>query len=713
LKPITFDQKSYYIGGKPVFLYSGEIHYFRVPKSDWRRRMQLFKKAGGNCIATYIPWLIHEPEEGKFVFGGKNGMWDLEGWLKIAEEVGLYVIARPGPYQYSELKYSGLPVWLCEKYPQLAAKNQNGKPLGPGSISYVHPLFWEKVRRWFGVIGPLLAKHTVSNGGPIAFTQLDNELTGIHFWAGGLDYNEESMGFGCSDGRYTRFLKTRYATISDLNRDYEAADRSFEDVRPNDDAKAGHRAGTLKRRDYLHFYLETAGEYLRFLADELRACGIDTPFVHNSANANMNSLFLESLKKFKGDFLLGSDHYYNLNQDWRQNNPTPQYALDVFQSLEMLRLMGFPPTVFEMPSGSCSDWPPITPEDSRACYRMHLALGTKGVNYYIFTGGPNPTGCGITTDVYDYNAPIAADGKIRPLYQVQKDFGRLLRSRKWLAEARREYDFRITFDFESTRAGRYWKSKGDFLLTPNDALTFQRKGVLTSAFCAGLSPAFCNLDADDWTGDKGTPVLVCASACMSAEKQRRIVRFLKSGGQALIAPVLPTHDENLKPCAILADFLGGPLCRLAGNDPVRVTITDVQNIFKNGEVFFWERLRAKAKIIGKDEYGGKTIAWQNGIPGGGRVIVLGFKWSHAMREHERMIFALLSRLNLTPRIRSDNPNVWASLLTHGKQSALFLLNLHSASQSARVSCRPAWSKKLIEIGRHDLKPMTVKMIELS
>ena len=65
MKPLTFDKKYYFIDGKPVYLYAGEFHYFRVPKPDWRRRMQLFKEAGGNCLATYIPWLIHEPEEGE------------------------------------------------------------------------------------------------------------------------------------------------------------------------------------------------------------------------------------------------------------------------------------------------------------------------------------------------------------------------------------------------------------------------------------------------------------------------------------------------------------------------------------------------------------------------------------------------------------------------------------------------------------------------
>ncbi len=98
MQPITFDRQSYYIAGEPVYLNSGEFHYFRVPKKDWRSRMELFKEAGGNCLATYIPWLIHEPAEGQFDFG-QHDYTDLEGFLQTALEAGLYVTARPGPYQ--------------------------------------------------------------------------------------------------------------------------------------------------------------------------------------------------------------------------------------------------------------------------------------------------------------------------------------------------------------------------------------------------------------------------------------------------------------------------------------------------------------------------------------------------------------------------------------------------------------------------------------
>jgi beta-galactosidase len=358
MQSITFDKRCYSIDGSPVYLYSGEFHYFRVPREDWRTRMRLFREAGGNCIATYIPWLIHEPAEGHILFGDEPYR-DLEGFLQTARDEGLYVIARPGPYQYSELKYDGLPGWLCENYPQLRAHTLDGKAFRTSSISYLHPLFIAKVRRWFDVVCPIVARYTVSRGGPVAFTQIDNEMTGIHTWFGSLDYNAETMGFGRADGRYTTFLRRRFGDrfsgIDALNRAYGTRFSSFEEARPILPASIAAAGDIRRAKDYFDFYLGTIAEYSQTLVGMMRAHGIDTPIVHNSANPGMNAHFLETASALGDQFLLGSDHYYNLDQNWSQNNPTPQYAVNVFCSNEMLRLMGYPPTVFELPGGSLAD----------------------------------------------------------------------------------------------------------------------------------------------------------------------------------------------------------------------------------------------------------------------------------------------------------------------------------------------------------------------
>ncbi len=710
MKPITFSPVSYMLNGVPTYLNSGEFHYFRVPKSDWRWRMKFFKEAGGNALATYIPWLLHEPEEGRFAWGNTVPYLDFEGFLETAEHEELVVIARPGPYQYSELIYDGLPGWLCNQYPDLLARNRQGVAFRKSSVSYVHPLFWDKVRRWFDVVCPIIADFSIARGGPIAFVQIDNEMTGIHEWFGSLDYNPVAMGFGNPKGRYPTFLARRFGEIAHLNTHYGTSYARFEQVEPPDGS--GRDAFSIRRRkDYFHFYLGTIAEYSRFLVDQMHSHGIETPIVHNSANPGMNTYFLETAAVLGKDFLLGSDHYYTLDQTWAQNHPTPQYAARVFLSLEELRLMGFPPTVFELPGGSCSDWPPFTPSDALACYLTNLAFGMKGHNYYIFTGGPNPPGAGSTTDIYDYNAAIGSDNQIRPLYQAQKAFGQVIANHPWLPAANRLADFRLALDLEAARSEQYWAGRGDFPLSPQEAWDLLRKGPLTTALCAGLSPEMARLDAPI---PRGLPLVVVSSVSMSAAKQQNLVAYLKSGGKALIMPILPTLDEDLRPCTILAEYLGNPQGLANPGGPTRPSFrfgdSKVVNVL--GEVtHFWPRIPVGVEWVGVDENSGRTIAWKAPLQGGGEVILLSFKWTHAMFEHEGMLKILLKALGQRPIVQCSNANIWVTVWSNGEKTVAFLLNLFTAPFEAEVRINLPGGKT-INTGVHQLGPVSVKVVDV-
>ena len=59
---------------KPVKIISGAIHYFRIPQSQWEDSLYNLKALGANTVETYIPWNIHEPEEGVFNFETKESV---------------------------------------------------------------------------------------------------------------------------------------------------------------------------------------------------------------------------------------------------------------------------------------------------------------------------------------------------------------------------------------------------------------------------------------------------------------------------------------------------------------------------------------------------------------------------------------------------------------------------------------------------------------
>ena len=101
-----------YLGEKPFYLASGDMHYFRYFKGGWRRRLQLMKDFGLTAVQTYVPWDLHEPEDGEFHF---EDNLDLAAFLELCQEIGLKVMFRPSPYMCSEWDWGGLPYWLANK----------------------------------------------------------------------------------------------------------------------------------------------------------------------------------------------------------------------------------------------------------------------------------------------------------------------------------------------------------------------------------------------------------------------------------------------------------------------------------------------------------------------------------------------------------------------------------------------------------------------
>ena len=109
----TFEiRDNFYLDGEPVRIISGAVHYFRIVPQYWRDRLEKLKSMGCNTVETYIPWNMHEQEKGQFRF---QGMLDIEGFIRLARELGLYVIVRPSPYICAEWEFGGLPAWLLRE----------------------------------------------------------------------------------------------------------------------------------------------------------------------------------------------------------------------------------------------------------------------------------------------------------------------------------------------------------------------------------------------------------------------------------------------------------------------------------------------------------------------------------------------------------------------------------------------------------------------
>lgn len=118
---ISTAQPHFTLNGQNITLYSGAIHYFRVPPAAWRDRLRKARAAGLNVVETYVPWNLHEPQPGNFEWGdGQSGsdfaeFLNIQKFLEIAKEEDLLAIVRPGPYICSEWEFGGLPSWLLRE----------------------------------------------------------------------------------------------------------------------------------------------------------------------------------------------------------------------------------------------------------------------------------------------------------------------------------------------------------------------------------------------------------------------------------------------------------------------------------------------------------------------------------------------------------------------------------------------------------------------
>ncbi|CAF2757751.1 unnamed protein product [Rotaria sp. Silwood2] len=145
----------------PFRIFSGSLHYFRVLPQSWPDRIKKMKAAGLNTIETYVPWNLHEPQQGNYQFG--EGLTDLTSFLKLIHENEMFAIVRPSGYICAEWEWGGLPSWLLRDETMRVRSSHQG--------------FLQALRNYYSRLLPLLAEHQYNRHGAgsiIAF-QIENE----------------------------------------------------------------------------------------------------------------------------------------------------------------------------------------------------------------------------------------------------------------------------------------------------------------------------------------------------------------------------------------------------------------------------------------------------------------------------------------------------------------------------------------------------------
>lgn len=154
----TIGDDQFLIDGNKLVIRCGEMHFARIPPEYWRHRLKMAKAMGLNTVCAYFFWNFHEWEEGKFDWSGWR---DAAAFCRIAQEEGLWVIVRPGPYACAEWEMGGLPWWLV--------KHDNI------NLRSTDPKFLQPATRYLKEVARVLAPLQVTRGGPILMVQVENE----------------------------------------------------------------------------------------------------------------------------------------------------------------------------------------------------------------------------------------------------------------------------------------------------------------------------------------------------------------------------------------------------------------------------------------------------------------------------------------------------------------------------------------------------------
>ncbi|MFC5465641.1 beta-galactosidase [Lederbergia graminis] len=568
---IEIKNKQILIDGKPQLIMAGEIHYYRLDREDWQDRIDKLKMAGMNAVATYVPWLIHEPVEGEFDLTGKTRPeTDLQAFIDLCQENGLYFFLRPGPFIMAEMKNEGLPYWVYEKYPEIVPIGWDEKPATTPTVDYLHPGFLESAKKWYEALMEVAAPRIYPNGNIIAF-QLDNEI-GMLSW---VSNTPDLTDFVLDD--FTEWVSEKY-DANTLSERYPI-DFSNKEARNNAIRSPKESYSLYLMKDLGYYMRHRFTKYvsvLRSYAEEFGVKGI--PFVVNIHGMGGGRAFtfpigISQLYETYQEpgYLSGSDIYFG---DITMETFQDLYLLNGF--MDSVHLPDQPITSVEFNCGdgnfgnnlSGRNDPSAT--DFRA--RMCVAQGARLINYYLFAGGRNYR---LDELPGDGNDRIAATGEhhgfaapVGPTGKLNYTFPRMARSVKTLTavadkvaamdEERDNIAFAFIPDYYMTEY-HYPHSEKMKDILENLTRNRDRGGAWESVARAMLLKGhrFGSIDIQNKPFSvEDTEILALPSAkYMAAHVQEKLVNFMNEGGKILLYGEVPQFDMEGNECTLLADAL--------------------------------------------------------------------------------------------------------------------------------------------------------------
>jgi len=601
----NINEGSFYLNDKKVFLISGEIHYFRIKRELWDTHLEAAREAGLTTISTYVPWAWHESEEGVFDFDGTSlPERDLKGWLAKCQAHGLKCILKPGPFILAETRGAGLPDWFLAQFEEeVKMRNSKGEKVASDGVSLFHPIYLEKVARWYDQIMPLISEHQLSAGGPVIMMQICNEI-GVFSWLA-------HQGDYCPivQERFSNYISGKFKSIGEVNSFWGTNYKDFNSIELPPDGNLPYASKADRGRDYEwhHFWRAYYGDYLRLLTGMTRERGVSLPLYHNlpgwiygnGYEFPVNITMYEDLFEDKSEIIFGVDHipeffsYRNLHDDRIINDIT-------------LAMQGNKPLfAAEFQCGSREHHVETNPREMELFYKASVANGLVGWNYYMFSQGRNLRHKGYSGDTFYWFNPLTPEGERTSAFPLVKRMNQILQtSESLIVEAKRKAEVCVLF------YPPYYATELERTETGASGLQFRASAIRRPAYFDGLLKVLqiLNIDYDMVDLNKATAITLqnykqvwaFSTDEMNAAAQQTMVDYTKAGGNLVIFPYLPDREMSQKPCTILRDALAISPSGVETIDSPLIDVYDMKDIkCANPQVVFSEASLAGAEIIAR------------------------------------------------------------------------------------------------------------------
>ncbi|MFC4494763.1 beta-galactosidase [Streptomyces ovatisporus] len=711
---VRLESRRLLVGGVPRILMAGEVHYFRLKRGDWADRLGKLAAAGCTAVATYMPWLVHETATGEIDLEGRTSEYrDLVGFLELAARLGLFVIARPGPFIMAELKNEGIPFRVYREHPGARPPGWDGERGPTETLDYLDAGYLGEAERWYAAVMPVLADRLTTRGGPVAAVQLDNEVGMLSWVTNTPELTDGSLAALASraEARWgRRGAVTRYGADPGDTAAWAAWWRS-----------GGTRGGTEAQQLALHHDLgvhhrERYAEYVRRLSDSAREHGIDgVPFLVNlhGTSEGRGRTFPIAVSQLSAAYAgrpqttSGSDHYIG---ELTVENVPDLYVMNAFMAAVHDAEQPLTSLEFEAGTGDYGEdlGSLVSPETTELKTRLCVAQGNRLINYYLFAGGHNPpldepVGDGndriaFTGERHGFAAPLDPEGRPSSTYDATRSAVRaVIGAEHLLAAMDEEHDdvvlgyvpdhYLTEYAHPAAQGRRRLVRELERFRGMGARDVLARALLLSGHSFRAVDLSAAPHSAGSRLDPAGPAVALASPPVLGRPVQERLAAFVRGGGRLLLHGLLPTHEEDGTPCTTLADALGLTAdATVEGTVGYFPSVRATDWIAKQPEVRtgFLQRLRtapgSTAQPLALDVTDGSPAALDVTLDGGGRALVVACDYPC----HLDFWRGLAARLGVGRRVTLDGatPGLVATTTADGSgQRLLHLVNVAPHAQN--------------------------------